>query len=169
MKRIRGTWLGNLMGLLVCAAFFAVFALLSQMGGIPEYDELERVSGVFSGIEHRVRSRAMGADSEWWEIALADGSVFSANDVIGFDAEEFMECVQPGDRVTVLTALERDGWNPPYEIKRDGEVIHSYETSVDGMKENQKTAWILPLIPLLGACLTWPLKMMRRRRKLERK
>lgn len=162
MKRIRGTWKGNMIALLICAAFFGVFALLAAMGDIPAYDELTETAGRLANVEHCIRRSAMGPDSEWWEITLEDGSVFKADDVIRFDAEHFIGRVQPGDVLTVLAEPDGKGWNTPCEIRLGGEVVHSYEASVEGMRENQKTAFVLPLIPLLCAALVWPVEMMRR-------
>jgi len=165
MKRIRGTWKGNVIALLLCAAFFGLFALLAQVGGIPEYGELEAVSGTFAGMEHRIRKSTRGADREWWEIAFDDGTTFQVDDVIRFDAKSYMERVQVGDALIVLAAPDGDGWNLPYEIRLGDEVVHSYETSAAGIKENQRTALILPLVFLLCAALVWPVKMIQRKLK----
>jgi len=163
-KQIHGTWKGNAIALLMCAAFFASVAILAGADAIPEYDELTRMTGQLANVEHRIRRSASGADREWWEITLTDGSALQVDDVIGFDADNFISLVQPGDFLTVLVEADSEGWNQPYEIRCDGEIIHSYETSTAAMRENRKTASMLPLIALLCAVLIPPAATIRRRK-----
>lgn len=132
--------------LIAASLFFGVFFVYNLSCKPMSMDELTVYEGRFADLDKVRTSRY----SSVYVLLFEDGTRISMTSVHGFDKAAFLAQAGPGDWLQVYAKPDLGN---AYAILKDGETIHSYETTAEGLQENRRAGMIvtgiLTLMPIL--------------------
>ncbi len=151
-----GRWLETPRGEFWMIAAVIVIPMLVLVGLLAEQmletnhlsaERMVFVEGEFVALEEKDSSRG----NHYWVLELDGERTFQVSSVINFSENDFRKQVSYGDAV-ILGVIDES----IFEIQVNGEMLHSFATSLRGRQENDAgLCWFLPIMMLLVAAALW--------------
>ena len=145
--------------LIAASLFFGVFFVYNLSCKPMSMDELTVYEGRFADLDKVRTSRY----SSVYVLLFEDGTRISMTSVHGFDKAAFLAQAGPGDWLQVYAKPDMGN---AYAILKDGETIHSYETTAEGLQENRR-AGMMPILLLIAGRILSQAEARKRLRAME--